>query len=292
MSQYWNVQNRREFMKLGIAGAAGMALSGCSGLRLGKPKPIPVALQLYSVRHECAKDEGRNLTQVIKAVADMGYDGVEFAGYYNWNPTDLRTLLDDHGLRAISTHTSLKLLQGDEFGKTVDLHHTIGADHIIVPSLPKQYTSSIEGWKEVCGLFNDITAKLKPHNLKTGYHNHSVEFKPLGDTTGWDVFMSNTVDDVIMQLDVGNCMGGNGDPVASIKKYPGRADAIHIKEHGGDRKTVVGEGDAPLKEIIELARTVAGTEWFIIEHERVREGSLEAVDRCLQNFRGLMTEPV
>ena len=56
---------------------------------------IPIALQLYSVRHDCEKD----FPGVIKAVAEMGYEGVEFAGYYGYSAQELRKLLDDHGLK-------------------------------------------------------------------------------------------------------------------------------------------------------------------------------------------------
>ena len=121
--------------------------------------------------------------------------------------------------------------------------------------------------------------------MYTGYHNHSHEFKKIDGTTGWDVLFSNTCKDVVMQLDLGNAMGGGGDPVAILKRYPGRAMTMHMKEHGGDAKTVVGEGDVKWKEIITIARTTSGTQWFIIEHERRGQDPLDAVKRCVENFR-------
>jgi len=67
---------------------------------------IPMGLQLYSVRSECARD----LPGTLKAVAKMGYDGVEFAGYYGYSAQDIRKLLDDFGLKCCGTHTSLASL--------------------------------------------------------------------------------------------------------------------------------------------------------------------------------------
>jgi sugar phosphate isomerase/epimerase len=278
-------------LQWGAAGVAGLALSPLPAWSAEPAaKCIPIALQLYSVRHECSKEDGKNLVKVLEAVARMGYEGVEFAGYYGWNAKDLRELLDANGLKAISTHTHLGELADDKLQATVEFHKTIGANHIVVPSMPREYTKDAAGWQKAAEVFNELAEKLEPLGMFVGYHNHSYEFKPLDDTTAWDIFMSRTRPEVIMQLDIGNCMGGKGDPVAILKKYPGRAKTLHMKEYGGDPRTVVGEGEAPWKEIIQLARTTAGTEWFIIEHERAGRPPLEGVDLCLKNLRRILAE--
>jgi len=100
---------------------------------------IPIALQLYSVREDCAKD----FAATLKAVADMGYDGVEFAGYHGATAEELRTMLDDFGLKVAGTHTGLDTLLGDELEKTVEFHKTIGNRFLIVPGLSEEYTGSI-----------------------------------------------------------------------------------------------------------------------------------------------------
>ena len=83
---------------------------------------IPIALQLYSVRDDAAKD----LPGVISAVAKMGYAGVEFAGYYGHSAADLRKLLDDNGLQCCGAHVGIQTLLGDELEKSIELHQTIG----------------------------------------------------------------------------------------------------------------------------------------------------------------------
>lgn len=287
---------RRDVLKMAAAGAAGACLGVPSLLATKaagaspKAKRLPVALQLYSVRHDCAKDKGKNLPKVIEAVAKMGYEAVEFAGYHGHKAPELKKMLDANGLKCCGTHTGLGALLGDAFKRTVELHKTIGCKFIIVPGMPGKYTKTAEGWKQAAGVFNEIAAKLKPLGMHTGYHNHSHEFRNMGGTTPWDIFFSNTVADVVMQLDTGNCMGGKGDPVAILKKFPGRALTLHMKEHGGDAKTVVGEGDCPWKEIIKLARTTAGTQWLIIEHERRGQAPLEAVAKCLVNLKKIQAE--
>ena len=287
-----NKRTRREFLIAGAAGAAGMLLGGLR-LRAAEgeaARKVPVGLQLYSVRGECGKDGGKNLPKIIEAVAKMGYEGVEFAGYYGWKAKDLRKLLDDNGLKCCGTHTGFGSVLGGALKRTVEFHQTLGNKFLIVPGLGRKETESIEAWTATAKKFNEVAEKLKPLGMYVGYHNHSSEFKAMDGQVPWDAFFGNTVKDVVMQLDIGNAMGGGADVVAILKKYPGRALTLHIKEHGGGPKTVVGEGKAPWKEIIPLAQTTAGTQWYIIEHERDPNRALTDAGKCLTNFRRMLAE--
>ena len=80
------------------------------------------------------------------------------------------------------------------------------------------------------------------HGMRVGYHCHGGDFAKLEGTTPWEAIGENTNADVILQIDVGNCLGGGGDPIAMIKKFPGRTVSIHLKEHGGKPGAVVRRG--------------------------------------------------
>ncbi|HUU11362.1 MAG TPA: TIM barrel protein [Phycisphaerae bacterium] len=267
---------RRDLLRAGAAGAAAFGLTGLAPLAAlgGQKKRIPVALQLYSVRD----DAGKDLPGVLEKVAKMGYEGVEFAGYYGHKPEAIRKLLDADGLVCCSTHTGFGALQGDALKGTVELHKTLGAKFITVPGGVGGDTK--QAWLDAAKKFNDVAAKLKADGIRVGYHNHSAEFKVVDGEMLWDTFCSNTVKDVVMQLDTGNAMGGGGDPVAILKKYPGRAGTIHLKEHGGDGN--FGAGDCPWKEIFELCETIGGTEWYIVEQETYKYPPLKCVEQCME----------
>jgi sugar phosphate isomerase/epimerase len=283
-----NSQNlsRRTFLKTTAASiAAACAVgSGCDGpLKLGKSKrKIPLGLQLYSVRTECQKD----LPATIAAVADIGYQGVEFAGYYDYSAKDLRKLLDDNGLKCCGSHTQLDTLLGDNLSKTIEFNKTIGNKHLIVPWLdPNQY-NSVEGWKKAADMFNELAEKVKPHKMQVGYHNHSHEFKPIDGQVPWDIFFGNTRKDVIMQCDTGNAMIGGGEVIPYLKRYPGRAVTIHLKEYSATNKNaIIGEGDIPWEELLNLCETIGGTKWYIIEEEKDVYPPLKAAELCYKNFR-------
>ncbi|MFQ6131814.1 MAG: sugar phosphate isomerase/epimerase family protein [Armatimonadota bacterium] len=243
---------------------------------------IPIALQLYSVRNDCEKD----LPGTLAAVAKMGYEGVEFAGYYGRSAAELRTMLDDLGLKVAGTHTGLDTVLGDELKRTVEFNRTIGNRYLVVPGLPEERRNSIAAWRETAELFNEIAAQLEPEGMLTGYHNHHIEFPPMEGEVPWDVFFSNTRPEVIMQLDLGNAMHAIDDPVPYLEKYPGRAITVHLKEHSKTNdKALIGEGDVRWDECFRLCESVGATEWYIVEQESYAYPPLECVERCLKSLK-------
>jgi sugar phosphate isomerase/epimerase len=243
---------------------------------------IPIGLQLYSVREDCAED----LPAVLEAVADMGYVGVEFAGIHGYSADDLRALLDDNGLACCGTHIGLDTLLGDAFEESVEFHLALGNRYLIVPGLPEERRNSRQAWFETAQLFNEIAAKLKPHDLLTGYHNHSIEFTELDGELPWDTFFGNTNPEVVMQFDVGNAMHGGAEAGPFLSRYPGRAITVHLKEYSATNdKALIGEGDAKWDEIFELCETTGNTEWYIVEQESYAYPPMECVAKCLDNLR-------
>jgi sugar phosphate isomerase/epimerase len=292
--------SRRQMLLLG-AGAAAAWLTGeatLSAAEAGKllrrrranlindlpgTRKLPVGLQLWSVRQQCEKE----LPVVLKALAQMGYTAVELAhSYYGHSAADWRKLLDENRLKSCGMHMGLPALEGGEFQKTVEIHKTIGTPYLIVASLPKESVESVAAIKETAKHFNEISERLKPHGMKVGYHCHGGDFTKVEGTTPWEALAENTIPDVILQIDLGNCLDGGGDPIAMLKKFPGRTVSIHLKEHGGKPGAVLGEGDIRWKEVFQICETTGGTKQYIIEDES-RDGpeALDAVKRALANLR-------
>ena len=243
-----------------------------------------IALQLYSVREDCRKD----FKGVLEKVAEMGYEGVEFAGFYGWNADKLRDLLDDLGLKVAGAHISIDALFGENFNKTVDFHRVLGNKYLIVPGLPVDWRNSRDSWLKTAKIFNELAEKLKTYGIRIGYHNHTVEFQRFDGKTGWDLFFGNTVSEVIMQLDTSNAMRGglsNNDIIDILRRYPGRAVTIHLKEYSSkDKNALIGEGEVDWKNILKFCEKVGGTEWYIVEQESYKYPPLKCVEICLKNL--------
>ncbi|MBM4093694.1 MAG: sugar phosphate isomerase/epimerase [Planctomycetes bacterium] len=275
--------SRRNVLKLGV-GAAGMWITGVDrSLAAAKTERIPIGLELWSVRHQCEKE----LPTVLQAVAGMGYETVELAhSYCGHDAAAWRTLLDDNGLKSCGMHMGLGALEGNEFGKTVDKHLVIGSPYLIIASLPKKGVESVEAIKKTADTFNGLAERLKGHGMKIGYHCHGGDFEKVGDLTVWELLGKHTSEDVILQLDIGNCLGGGGDPYAMLEKFPGRSLSVHLKDHGGKPGAVVGEGTVDWKKVFNLCESLGNTKHYIVEEEG-REGpeALEVCRRARENLR-------
>jgi len=253
---------------------------------------VPIALELYSVRNELAKD----VRGTLKAVAEMGYEGVEFAGAPQHAAKDLKGMLDEYGLVCCGWHTPYNLVQADKLEQTIAFNKTLDNPYVIIPGIPAELRKTRADWLKLASVFNELADKLAAHNMVTGYHNHHVEFQPLDGENPWDTFFGNTNKGVIMQLDMGNALYGGADLVGILKKYPGRAGTVHLKPysksagktdaHAGFRP-VIGEDSVPWKEVFNLCETVGGTKWYIVEYESDAYPPLEAVERCLKALKAM-----
>jgi sugar phosphate isomerase/epimerase len=288
--------SRREMLGLGVGAAAVLATGSASAAVLprrrvmtvaetAKPKEeakkkVPVGLQLYSIRDLCQKD----LPGTLAAVAKIGYAGVEFAGYYNRKAEEIRKLLDDNKLKALGTHTGMDTLTGNNFKATVEFNKTIGNTFLIVPMLTLKSKDQIISTAKQ---FTDVAAKAKEVGMVVGYHSHDGDFKKLDGETLWDILFTNCGPDVVAQLDIGHCINGGGDPVAAIKKFPGRSKSIHVTEHGGKRGATIGEGTVKWDEIFPLLESVGGVERYIIEQETYDVPPMDSVARCFEGMKKL-----
>lgn len=113
--------------------------------------------------------------------------------------------------------------------------------------------SSLDEWKTVANQLNIVAENLEPAGLKTGYHNHQLEFTPVGGQRPMEILAKLTKPSVMLQLDVGTCLEAGSDPVAWIRANPGRIRSIHCKnwspETSKGYKVLFGEGAADWKNI-------------------------------------------
>lgn len=268
---------RRDFIsKTGFGLAAVAAFGALNTAQAAARRRIPVGLQLYSLREQC-KD---NLPGMLEAVAKIGYKGVEFAGYHGRTARELRKLLDDNGLVCCGTHTPYESVLGDKLSETIEFNRTLGNPFLIVPWMEGK---SKQEWLDKAKLFNEIAEKVKSEQMWVGYHAHAHDFDKFDGESAWDLFFGNTKPEVVMQLDTANCRDGGADPVAVLKKYPGRARTIHLKPSGAGREAAIGEDKVNWKDVFAFCEGDGKSEWYIVEHET----SKDPVDAVERNFEAL-----
>ena len=254
-------------------------------------KPIPVGIELYSVRDELAKD----LMSTVRTVAKMGYEVMEFfSPYYQWTPEyakQVRKLMDEVGVRCLSTHTSASVFTPEGMKKAIELNQIIGSQTIVMSSAGR--VTNLDGWKGVAETLSQAASTLKPLGMRAGFHNHKSEFVPLEGKRPMEVLAANTPKDVTLQLDVGTCVEAGVDPLGWIKANPGRIRSLHCKDWsagpGPDKgyRVLFGEGDCPWKKIFQAAESQGGAEFYLIEQEGSRFPAFETAQRCIDAYRKL-----
>ncbi|MBP1358195.1 MAG: sugar phosphate isomerase/epimerase [Sulfolobus sp.] len=252
-----------------------------------------VALQLYSVRDFCSRDFRRALEEV----ASIGYEGVEFAGFYNWRAEDLRDLLKSLGLKVAGAHIGISELQGEKLKSTIMYNKTIGNNNIVVPGLPEEMRKTKEAWLNTARLFNSLSETLRKEGLRLGYHNHRIEFETKFDgETAWKLFFKNTLEDIMIQLDIGHAIAAGNtsrDIINLINEFPGRVKSAHIKDYSKVKgyDVFIGEGDVSWKEVLKALNDVGKIEWYIVEQETYKNlTSMEAVKIDLDNLKRIIKE--
>ncbi|MEM0481336.1 MAG: sugar phosphate isomerase/epimerase [Nitrososphaerota archaeon] len=252
------------------------------------PRKPRIALQLYSVRDECSK----NFFKTLEAVAGMGFEGVEFAGYYGKSAGEIRDKLTDLGLEIAGAHESIHRMSGGEFERTLRFNMELGNNKIVIPWLPPEMRADKRGWINSARLISEIADKASAQGFRIGYHNHREEFTPVNGEYPWHIVFDNASHAVFMQLDTGNALSA-GIPstmlVETLKRYPIRSLTIHLKDYSHGRGFVIlGEGDVPFREILAACSEVGGTEWLIVEQETHPYPPLESVRRCLENLKKIL----
>ncbi|HEX4229369.1 MAG TPA: sugar phosphate isomerase/epimerase [Bryobacteraceae bacterium] len=270
--------NRRTFLALASAALAS-----------AQKKSIPIGLEMYSVRNELQTD----LMGTIRKVGEMGYQDMEFfAPYYTWTTDqakDVRKLLDDIGVKCLSTHNALSNYKPENIQKAIDLNKILGTHFIVIASSYRAQT--LEDWRRIADSLTEGANKLRPVGLRGGYHNHQTEFTPLDGKRPIEVIAANTPKDFMLQLDVGTCIEVGADPVAWINANPGRINSLHLKDWSKAKgyRCLFGEGSAPWKQIFSAAEKTGGVEFYLIEQEGSDYSEFVTARRCLANYRKMQS---
>jgi len=253
---------RRKFFQSGAGCALALTLSPSISMAAETSKKIPIAFQLYTVRGEFSRD----VPGTLKKLAEIGYKAVEFWGYAgtphvfeNYSGAALRKLLDENHLQCCGMHLDLKALAKENLARTIENNKILGSEYLNVAAA-KEKMGSENSIKELADFLNDAAVQAKPAKMVVGYHAHPFDFEKVNGRFAWEILFEHTKHELNMQRDVGNCLSGNGDPIAMLKEFPGRTRSIHIKEH--QEKTFDSDF---YKEVFRLCETTSGTKWYIVE---------------------------
>jgi len=277
----------------GASARAGSAIPSPTGPGNGAlgPGTLPDrwGVQLYTVRDQMAED----LRGTLEAVADMGYQEVEFAGLFDWSPRDLRSLLDDLGVRATSSHYPMQVVR-ESWEAALDVCETLGQTQVIVPSLPPDARSA-DGLRALAEEMNRAGEVARARGLTFGFHNHDFEVKPIeapveggGRERPLDILLVETDPDLVsFQLDLFWAVHGGTDPTAWFADHPRRFTSVHVKDRTATGEMVsVGEGVLDFARLLSVGEEVGGVRHAFVEHDQP-ENSMASIRRSIDYLKTL-----
>lgn len=274
--------SRRNFIvTTGLAATAVLA-SPSFALTMNKKE---IGLQLYTLRDELPKDVKGTLEKVAKA----GYTTVETYGFsikdqfWGLTPKELKKILDDNGLKAVSGHYNLGSFLYD--GNTAELIAAIEAAKVLknefltVPWIDEPFRRSIEDYKKIAARVNEAAEMCKKAGLKLAYHNHDFEFKKYDGVTGYEILLKETDKDLVyFELDLYWVVHSGNDPLKLFKENPGRFKMWHVKDkdkNNNDLNTEVGSGTIDFKPFFAAAKQSGMVHFFVEQENNFASNSIQ-----------------
>lgn len=224
---------------------------------------------------------------VLDKVADIGYQGVEFAGFGDIKASILKKHLDSLGLKAAGSHTGLDLLRDDLQG-VIEYNLEIENKYVIVPHA--SYDSK-EDYLNMAIELNEIGAKLKDKGLQLCYHNHAHELEKYDGECGLDLLYSNTDPELLKtEIDTFWVKKAGIDPVSYLAKYSGRSPLIHLKDMEAETGDFaeVGEGIIDTQGLIKQADK-NNSEWLVVEQDKCKKPALQSVKISYNNLKEMLS---
>lgn len=272
---------------------------------------LKVGIQLYSIREDMEKD----MDSALKAVADMGYDCVEFAGYFGKSAEEVKAMLDKYGLEAISVHQGYDVFLEDEKAN-IEYLKTLGVKFCAIPWMDVKKHKGNDVYPKTIEEITKVAKALKAAGIQMCYHNHDFEFEKYEDKFLLDWLYEDIPSD-LLETEIDTCWVryAGYDPCEYIAKYAGRAHIVHLKdftckafaggpvyaliddsgkegkkasrEENGFMFKPVGSGIQDFPSIMSAAEK-AGAEYVIVEQDQSEERpALEAAEMSRKYLKSI-----
>ena len=251
---------------------------------------LPVAIQVYSVRDDAAKD----LRATLEKIKEIGYDGVEFAGLYGNKPEDIAKMCKEIGLVPISAHVPYVEMVADPEG-VLSQYKTIGCKYVAIPYLAPEHRPDTPNFRDVIENAKMLGKVAKSMGMQLLYHNHEFEFLKINGKYALEILYDSVDADLLKtQLDTCWVNVGGEEPAAYVRKFTGRAPVVHLKDFKGEKSEnmyeLIGfnEGEVPKRPdgfefrpvgsgaqnfpAILAASEDAGAEWVVVEQDQPSMG--------------------
>jgi sugar phosphate isomerase/epimerase len=244
---------------------------------------IPVAVQMYTLRNESEKD----FAGTLKKVAELGFDGVEFAGYGGLTPREVKGLLDQLGLRAVSSHVPLEELENN-LAQVIEDQKILGSEYVVCPYLMPDRRSE-EDYQTLISVLDQVGEACRLEGISLLYHNHDFELERLSDgrMALEAIFDDTNSDNVKTELDVYWLTKAGENPVEWMNRYQNRSPLVHLKDMTTDEERFfaeLGTGGVDMEAVLHAGEET-GVKWWVVEQDLSRRTPFESIEMSLNYLK-------
>ena len=245
-----------------------------------------VALQLYTVRDYCTED----LFGTLRKAKEIGYSAVEFAGFYDHKPADIKIVLEELQLQVAGLHVSYQVLL-HETASIVDAANILGTKNVVLAVIPNELRDEA-GYRQVKGELQSLSEQLKAEGIRLSYHNHAFEFETLVDSKYALSYLLDAEDspNLYAEVDVFWVKKAGTEILSYIHNYKDRMPIMHLKDmsHNQEHYDVpIGTGSIDFIPILQWGEQY-GVEWYVIEQDNCRFDAMESVKLSYDNLMSII----
>ncbi len=233
-------------------------------------------IQLYSVKGFMMTD----VKDTLRQIAEMGYDMVEPAGFFGTSAEDFKAWCDEYGLEICGCHSGFKGLNEDE-AATIAYHKAIGCPRYIIPNSPISTKESLDATIDKLNKYEPIMAE---NGMELMFHNHHREFLPNEDGLIAHVEMQKRTN-IKFEIDVYWTYRAGLNPIYILESLKDRVSCIHVKDGTMEHGTPLGQGTAPIAEVVAWAKK--NNVDMIVENEPTEDRQMIEAKMCIDYLKSL-----
>ena len=237
---------------------------------------MKLAVQLYTLRKDYSS--GEEFLKILEKVKEIGFDGVEFAGYAGLEPEVIRAKLDELGLAAVGCHMDLEDYEGEKLEESIRLGKALGMKYMGIGGADHSTKEDIDRLVDV---FSKANERGKDEGIKFYYHNHTEEFE---NEIDGKLIMNRIADGAYLEIDTYWSYCGGADNYKYITEHKDDIMLLHVKDGINRHPTALGEGDNDLLSVFKAAED-SGIEWLVLENDDPKPNGIDDITRSMAYFK-------
>lgn len=237
---------------------------------------MKLAVQLYTLRKDYSS--GEEFLKILEKVKEIGFDGVEFAGYAGLEPEVIRAKLDELGLAAVGCHMDLEDYEGEKLEESIRLGKALGMKYMGIGGADHSTKEDID---RLVNVFSKANERGKDEGIKFYYHNHTEEFE---NEIDGKLIMNRIADGAYLEIDTYWSYCGGADNYKYITEHKDDIVLLHVKDGINRHPTALGEGDNDLLSVFKAAED-SGIEWLVLENDDPKPNGIDDITRSMAYFK-------